>query len=243
MPTLGQRPEWLAEAVASIEHQGERVRLVVVAPPESASIVRAQLPNCDVLDDSRSGIVPAIEAGWAFLDDCDLLGWLGDDDQLMPRSVQRAVERLLEHPGAAMVFGDYEYVNSAGQRLVTVRPGRLAPMWLRLGQNFIGQPGCLYLRDAIVRKGGLSPRLMLAFDVDLHLALAREGAVYCPFTLARVRTHPASLTVAERDVSMDELRAAVWGNSPRSRAVRMSKRFEPVWRLAGRFYYRFRRTY
>jgi hypothetical protein len=138
-----------------------------------------------------------------------------------------------------MVYGNYEVIDDAGRRLVTVRPGRWAPGLLRLGQNFIAQPGCLYRRQAIGQAGGLSKSLRLAFDAALHLDLARR-AVYCPFTLARVRVHDARLTTREGRESVAELRIAVWS---RTRMTRALAHLEPVWRGAGRIYYRFHRSY
>jgi hypothetical protein len=242
VPTLGTRQDWLSDAVASVERQGDGVDLVIVAPPDAVSQVRAQLPGRRVLGEAQRGIVPAIEAGWAALEDCDVVSWLGDDDQLAPNSVSTALRFLLSHRGAEMVYGDYEYVNGSGRRIVAVRPGRSAPLWLRIGQNFIAQPGCLYRREAIARKGGLSRRFKLAFDAALHLDLARD-AVYCPFTLSKVRLHDSRLTTAERDASVAELQDAVWGRGRHPFLMQLLRRCEPVWRLGGRFYYHFRRSY
>ena len=141
-----------------------------------------------------------------------------------------------------MVYGDYEFVDETGRRTVTVRPGRWAPRFLRLGQNFIAQPGCLYVRHAITAAGGLVHSLGLAFDAALHLDLGRR-AVYCPSTLAKVRVHDARLTTKQGDESQSELRTAVWGRSRRPGVARFLARLEPVWRGTGRVYYRFHRTY
>ena len=242
VPTLGTRPDWLADAVASVERQGDDVDLVIVAPPEVVPEIREQLPGRRVLGEAQRGIVPAIETGWGALEGCDVVSWLGDDDQLTPSSVRTALHFLTSHQRAVMVYGDYETVDGSGRRIVTVRPGRWAPLWLRIGQNFIAQPGCLYMRKAIARKGGLSRNSKLAFDVELHINLARN-AVYCPFALAKVRVHDSRLTTAERDASLAEFHDAVWGRRQHPFVMHLLARCQPVWQLGGRFYYRFRRSY
>ncbi len=236
VPTLGTRREWLTSAVESIERQGEPVELCIVAPPAAVERLREWLPERRIVGEERAGIVAAIETGWDALADCDVLSWLGDDDELTPGSVSAALRHFSARRGATMVYGDYEFVDAGGRTQATVRPGRWAVAFLRVGQNFIAQPGCLYSRRAIAQSGGLSATLRLAFDAALHLQLGRR-AVYCPATLARVRVHDARLTTKERCESASELRAAVWGRS------RFLARLEPVWRYMGRVYYRFHRSY
>jgi hypothetical protein len=113
---------------------------------------------------------------------------------------------------------------------------------LRVGQNLIAQPGCLYVREAVARPGGLARTLGLAFDVALHLDLA-SGAVYCPFTLAKVRFHDSRLTTIERDASLAEFERAVWGRAGHSFRSRLLRRCQPMLALGGRLYYRFHRSY
>lgn len=234
VPTLGTRRAWLANAVASIERQGDSVELCIVAPPGAVERLREWFPERRIVAEERGGIVAAIETGWSVLADCDVLSWLGDDDELTPGSVSAALDALSASSGAWMVYGDYEFVDGEGRKLVTVRPGRLAVRLLRLGQNFISQPGCLYTREGVARTGGLSTTLRLAFDAALHLQLGRR-AVYCPSLLARARVHDARLTTKEGDASRSELHAAVWGTRP--------SRLEPLWQAVGRVYFRLHRSY
>jgi O-antigen/teichoic acid export membrane protein len=238
VPTLGTRPEWLANAVASVERQ-EGAQLCIVAPLEALDGLRAQFPGRRIVAETENGIVAAIEAGWRALENCEVVSWLGDDDELTPDSVATALKCLQGRRGAAMVYGDYEMVDGDGRTFVRVRPGRWAPGFLRLGQNFIAQPGCLYSRSEIARTGGLSKSLRLAFDAALHLELGRR-AVYCPATLAKVRIHEARLTTKEGRESSAELRSAVWDRTRMSRFLAL---LEPVWRGTGRIYYRLHRSY
>lgn len=238
VPTLGTRPEWLECAVGSLERQQHvDVTVVVVTPPEAASRVQAQFPSLRVVAEAGRGIVAAVNTGWEVLANCGVIGWLGDDDELVDGALHAGLCRLQASPGAAMVYGDFDYIDAHGRMLVTVRPGRLAPLLLGWGQNFIGQPGSLYRREAIVRAGGLSPEFRLAFDADLHHRLSTQGAVYCSQVLARVRTHPASLTTAENVASLAELERIVW-----ARRGAIARRSRPLWDAVGRLYYRFHRT-
>jgi len=243
VPTLGARPTWLADAVRSVEQQGDDIDLVIVAPPEAVPSLREQFPGRLVIGEAEKGIVPAIERGWEALKECAIVSWLGDDDRLTERSVEIARRCLEAHPDAAMVYGDYEHLNERDEHRVTVRPGHLAIRWLRLGQNFISQPGSLYRRAAITETGGLSRTLHLAFDVQLHARLGERGAVYCPHLLAQVRIHPGRLTISEQSRSRAEIEEAVWGPEPRALVARALARGKRLWTVGGRVYYRFRRTY
>jgi hypothetical protein len=243
VPTLGTRPSWLAQAVASVERQGGNIRLAIACPPDIAETIAEQFPGRTIVREAEKGVAAAIEAGWRALSDCDLVAWLGDDDELTPGSVHAAVEALAQCGQAVMVYGDYECVDARGRPLVAVRPGRLASRWLQLGQNFIAQPGCIYVREAIVQSGGLAKNLGLAFDVELHRRLVRQSAAYCPATLARVRVHPSRLTTARNEESLAQFDEAVWGARPRPVGRRILYRLGPFLRLSGRAYYRFRRTY
>jgi GT2 family glycosyltransferase len=239
VPTLGRRRAWLRQAVASVEAQSFTA-LAIVAPPDTADRLGRDFPGRLIVEEARPGIVPAIRAGWRALSSCSVIGWLGDDDELVDGAVETALA-CLERADAAMVYGDCEYVDESGRRIVTLRPGRLAPAWLRVGQNFIAQPGCLYRRTAVTRVGGLKDDFRLAFDADLHRRLSVERAVYCRAVLARARAHATSLTTLERRASRAELADALSSRRPRRPSLRRPA--EPFWRTLGRVYYRFHRRY
>ncbi|MFD0505314.1 hypothetical protein ACFQ0G_25270 [Streptomyces chiangmaiensis] len=94
-----------------------------------------------------------------------------------------------------MVYGWLRVIDSAGATLYTVRPGSFASWFSQYGQNWVGQPGALYRREAVQRVGMLDPTLRYTMDFDLHLRLRQTGpTAYLPRVLGGFRVHPDSLT-------------------------------------------------
>ncbi|MFF4562670.1 glycosyltransferase [Streptomyces sp. NPDC001435] len=218
VPTLGDRPELLAECLRSLLAQTcSGVRLVVVSTPAAVEEVTRCVPaDVPVLAQDGSGIVDAVMTGWRhFGDSVDVLGWLGDDDRLPSGSVAVALRTLERHPEAAMAYGQVRYIDIDGKAIRWVRPGRVGSWWLYLGHNMVLQPGCLYRRSAVEAIGGLDHSLSLAFDVDLHRRLAQQGSLqYVATVLGEARSHPGSLTVQRRAESCREMDLALSRQMP-----------------------------
>lgn len=226
VPTLGERPDLLAQTLASITGQdGVDLRLVVVTPEARVATLRAAHPGVDVVAEAGGGIAAAIEAGWEAIGPVDAVAWLGDDDLLAPGSLMAASTSLLRDPRASMVYGRCHYIDVDGGLVCEIRPGRVAIPLLRLGRNLIAQPGALYRRTAVEAIGGLDREITLAFDCDLHLRLAKAGrATYLPVVLGAARTHADSLTTAQREASVAQLELV----TKRVRGSRV-ERLRPLW--------------
>jgi GT2 family glycosyltransferase len=207
VPTLGNRPEMLAECLGSLTTQsGARLRIVLVTTAEYADQVGKTFSEMPVIPQHGRGIAAAITTGWRYLgDQVDAVAWLGDDDRLPPSSLRAAVAVLQQRPETVMVYGRSRYIDADGRHQFMLCPGRMGAWMLRLGHNLILQPGCLYRRSAVEAIGGLDHSLRLAFDVDLHRRLMGHGTVrYVPMVLGEIRTHSDSLTVRNRRQSRDE---------------------------------------
>ena len=242
VPTLCAlgRLDLLREAISSIRSQsGVDVRLVVVTGDTGSAELADLMPDVTVLAQSGGGIVDAIECGWAELPpDVEYLAWLGDDDRLVDGALEAAEGALRARPEVGMVFGRCRYIAYDGSELREIRPGRIAVPLLRMGTNLIAQPGAIYRRSAVAAIGGLARDLSLAFDVDLHLRIARGlGAVYLPRVLGEVRAHPGSLTISQRERSAAELeQVTTRGLGPV--ALKTRKAWRPLVHLAGRVVYK-----
>lgn len=228
VPTLGDRPNLLRECLESIRQQsGIEVSTVVVTTSTSIESIKLLAPDATVIAQTGSGIVDAIQAGWAmFRDDVDAVAWLGDDDRLTPGSLLRGASMLERHPRTAMVYGRCRYIDLSGHPMHEVRPGRAARILIRFGENLIAQPGTLYRRAAILQLGGLDRSLTLAFDVDLHVRLVRTNSCrYIPYVLGEARVHPMSLTVCRRGESQAEAQHAMARQLPPAALA-----LRPIWR-------------
>lgn len=204
VPTLGTRPQFLAECISSIRRSSECMIVVVI--PSGATIDASVASLVDlVVDDPLRGLAAAINAGMQALPwSVRYATWLGDDDRLTDGSLD-VTRAALEHGGAAFVFGGCRYIDTDGKELWVNRSGRWAVPLMRFGPQLVPQPGSLFDRRVFDELGGLDERFKWAFDLDLFLRLVGRGrTVYLDATLAEFRWHDGSLSVGGRAGSVAE---------------------------------------
>jgi GT2 family glycosyltransferase len=243
VPTLGERPHYLAETLRSLLTQhGEGVGVVLVAPP-GADAVRAlaDVNRVGFVEQRGSGISNAINEGWSrHGDGYDFWAWLGDDDLLTPDSAGRAVSALRGSPHASMVYGRCVYVDGDGNAKFVVRPTTAAARLLRWGPDLVPQPGSVARASHVRLAGFLDENLRYAMDLDLFLRLKDVGdLLYIPAVLAKFRWHAGSTTVASAADSRSEARTVrrrTWVGRRR-----VGYALEPLAMLVGRACYRLQR--
>ena len=217
VPTLGTRPDYIAETFDSLDAQaGVRLTVAVVAPA-GADAVRAECERrgYTFVAQSGRGISNAINEGWlAAGKGAEFWAWLGDDDLLTRDSLRLATEHLRRRSGAAMVFGRCRYIDDAGRLLFEVHPGRLAAVLLRWGPDLVPQPGSLARASAVRAVGLLDESLRFAMDLDLFLRLRAQGTIdYLPAALGAFRWHAGSTTVlgpTASDAEARQVRRRTW---------------------------------
>jgi GT2 family glycosyltransferase len=206
VPTLGQRDDFLRQALTSIRAAG-RARIVIVAPAafDASGLVAEGLAD-EKLDETGRSLAAAINQGFAAApDEIDYLAWLGDDDILTPGSLDATSHFLAEHPRSSAVYGACDYIDENGTRVWRNASGWWAAPLLRVGPDLIPQPGSLFRRAAVQRVGDLRTDLGWAFDFDFFIRLSRVGKLsYLPRTLAHFRWHSDSLSVRQRRDSVRE---------------------------------------
>lgn len=206
VPTLGRRPEYLAQTLESIRSQDVPADIVIVAPQGSDGVQQAAAAaGAELLPDPGS-LTGAINLGasrapghYAFVN------WLNDDDLLEPGSLAVTREALQSDPRAVVAFGSCRYIDAAGRELWVSRAGSWAPRILGWGPDLIPQPGMLIRTEAWQRVGGLDESYRLAFDLDLLLKLKRVGRlVDVGRIVSSFRWHGDSLTVDDRSTNIAE---------------------------------------
>jgi len=120
-----------------------------------------------------------------------ILGWLNSDDTYAPGAVRAAAEFLARHEDVAMVYGDADFIDAAGNHIAPcpiVEP-RFRPRRLLHYCDYIVQPATFFRRGAFEAVGGLDPSLNWAMDYDLWLKFAARGfkVAYLPRVLANYR--------------------------------------------------------
>ena len=212
VPTIFSRPQYLPLAIKTIRDSGDCFLLLASpAPANEVQSLLAQLSESGHID-SHLIETPGLplaekinEALRALPADCEYVGWLGDDDVLLPGALLAAADVLDRNPDTAMVYGGCDYISASGEILFTNHSSQFAAKLLKFGPQLIPQPGSLWRREVFEKVGGLSGEFHLAFDLDLFLKLSREGKLlHIPQTLAQFRWHPDSLSVKKRWVSASE---------------------------------------
>ena len=206
IPTMGTRPEFLRQSLASIRSTGNAT--IHIVAPESAKLASVLDPSSydALIVDPGTGLSAAIDAGLrSFPSNVEYINWLGDDDLLTEGSLDHALTVLSGNPGIALVYGGCEYIDGEGKSLWLNKSGSYASYLMRCGPQLIPQPGALMRRDSYEKIGGLDYQYKWAFDLDLLIRLSRvERLQFTPRTLAKFRWHDGSLSVSGRNGSVAE---------------------------------------
>jgi glycosyltransferase involved in cell wall biosynthesis len=226
VPTLGTRPEYLNKALRSIRAAGY-CHVVVVAPdPE---MIRANYtPDLidQIVEDPKSGLADAINAGIRSLpSSVRYANWLGDDDLLAPQSLAFTSHALENSPETVCVFGGCSYIGPDEDVLWVNKSGKYAKWLMRVGPQLIPQPGLLFTVSAFNEVGGLDSTYKWAFDLDLLLKFSKHGKLqFLPKILSSFRWHDGSLSVGGRHGSVSEA-----SKIRRSYLPRALRGISPVW--------------
>ena len=210
VPTLGDRIDTLEGSLASVRAQeGVEPHLVVVVP-QAATQAReiASRLGATVVDDPRTGLSGAVNAGIAAHRGEELYAWLGDDDLLQPGGLRTLAGLLAADPSAVVAYGACTYIDDRGRTVTVSRAGDLASKILAWGPDLVPQPASLTRVDALLACGGYDETLKFAMDLDMFLRLKRRGRfVSTKQETAAFRWHADSLTVANRGKSLAESEA------------------------------------
>lgn len=232
VPTLGRRAALLDESLRSLRSAGECV-VVVVAPqgfdPDADAPGLIDL----LVEDPGCGAAEAINEGFRALPtEVEFIGWLGDDDRLVPGAIDTA-GRVLRGSDYSAVFGGCRYIDVAGRELFVNRSGQWAVTLMRFGPQLLPQPGSLFRRADVEAVDGLDPELRWAFDLDVLLKLRVRGAGihFIREVLSEFRWHDDSLSVGGRHGSVREA-ALVRQRHFSTTTRRVSRLWEPLMQKA-----------
>ncbi len=224
--TLGQRPTFLIQTIASIKAQAVPVDLVIVGPQDNEDLHQlAAEHEIPILPDPGS-LPKAINLGAAQLQKHhEYLNWLNDDDLLEPETLHTVIQVLEQNPKATVAFGHCRYIDTEGNELWVSKAGKLAPHILPWGPDLIPQPGMLVRAQAWKAVGGIDTTYDLAFDLDLLLRLKKLGPlVSVNHIVSSFRWHPDSLTVDDRTKNLQESERAKHAALPK-----VLKPVSPLW--------------
>lgn len=232
------RPQMLREAIRSVAYQTHAsIELVVVndGQDELAALIAEEATGSikTVHYVSSDGTHGRAHAGNLGLQHArgDFIGFLDDDDWLLPNHCARLLNRLREHPAAIACYGGVDSVRfEAGREVLLHRfndpfdPLRLAY------NNFMPIHSVLFKKSAIERGCAFDERLDLYEDWHFWLQMAQLGSfVHVDEVTAKYRIGAESgvgLPSSQRDVTQDmnrfvEASRSVW-NTEQLRHLCMS---------------------
>jgi glycosyltransferase involved in cell wall biosynthesis len=204
---------FLEEAIESILSQDyPNIEYTVVdseSNDETQEIISRYRGRVRALRVPRQGPAAAIHAGLRHANG-SILAWLNADDTYQPGAIRTAVETLLAHPEADVVYGEACWIDERGAPLrpYPTRAFRAAAL---ARDCFICQPAS-FLRAPAYAACALDASLTVSFDYDLWIRMALRGCrfEYVSRRLANSRMHRDNLTLSRRgevfDVSMALLR-------------------------------------
>lgn len=234
LPTLGDRLEFLAQTLESVEAQRADVdvTLVVVSPPGAeAARELASSYGAILVDDPKHGISAAINCGLRARTDERYYAWIGDDDLFRPGGLRTLRDMLEAHPRSVVAYGGCDYVDPEGRILWTSAVGSLAVFLLPWGPDLIPNPSAMIRFDDLEAIGGFDEKLRFAMDLDAFLSLRKRGRfVSTKAPVSAFRWHPDSLTVSDRSGSSAESEAVKRRHLPA-----LLRPLSPLWDVPVRY--------
>jgi glycosyltransferase involved in cell wall biosynthesis len=192
---------FIAEAIESVLAQDyPNIEYLIVdggSRDSTLDVLRRYQQRVRWLSEPDGGQADAINKGLA-LTRGDIVAWLNSDDVYAPGAVSRAVEAILAHPAAALVYGQAEVIDRSGAVIGPhpyIEPFDLQRLIHHL--DFIVQPATFFRRAPLMAVGGLDAGLHYCLDYDLWIKLAlRHSVHFIPEVLARERVYSERKTAS-----------------------------------------------
>ncbi len=156
----------------------------------------------------------------------EILAWLNSDDTYQPGAITQAVESLLAHPDASLVYGDANLVDGSGQVIGRFPARQTDYRRLRHGYVHIPQQAAFFRASLWRQVGPLDPTFFFAMDYDLWVRLAKISQLrYVPRLWANFRLHSQGKTAVSDDRCWPEMLRVHYreGGSPFSQLVFKAK--------------------
>jgi glycosyltransferase involved in cell wall biosynthesis len=151
------------------------------------------------------GQTDAINKGFAHASG-EIFAWLNSDDTYQPGAITHAVESLLSHPEASLVYADANLIDEQGN-IIGRFPSRQTdlPKLLR-GSVHIPQQTTFFWSRFWKQVGPLDPSFYFAMDYDLWVRLAKLAPlIYIPQLWANFRLHGEGKSVTMDDRCYPEM--------------------------------------
>lgn len=218
IPTLGERPDYLVEAISSLPSASSGISISIVAPELRINELRNVVSGTNVrfIADPGQGLARALNVAIEALPEkCNFVAWLGDDDLLNANLLPLSLLELRGDPNVVATYGDIDLIDFESEVFMRFRTTKHAAKTIRFGPNRVPQPGSVLRRSAFLEIGGLDESFRFSFDSDMFMRLSKKGEVrYVPGCVASFRWHNESLSAGQSEASIREASRARLQNLP-----------------------------
>lgn len=166
---------------------------------------------------ANQGQASTLNLGWS-ISTGSLLGYLSSDDLLHPDAVSRLVDALDRSPHACVAYGDFDLIDTDGNRFRTVRSEDFDVS--RLSVDLVCQPGpgALFRRSVFEQTGGWTPHLRQIPDFEFWLRASKLGPfIRVPQVLAQYRIHSDSASFRpvseQRSMEIVDVMSKFWSTN------------------------------
>lgn len=200
--------EYIEETIRSVLSQDyPRIEHIVMdggSTDNTLSILRKYGDRLEWSSGKDNGQTDALNKGFKKAKGA-VLAWLNSDDIYYPGAVSRAVSAFRENPGAQLVYGRGNYIDTKGAK-ISEYPTLPFDYDELAESNYICQPSAFFTAEGLRNAGELDTDLDYVMDYDLWIRIAQKsGAVYIPEVLSALRIHPASKTTAQSVATYEEI--------------------------------------
>ena len=118
--------------------------------------------------------------------------WLNADDYLLPDALAKVAAFADRHPEADAIYGSFDFVNAAGQRLKTSRSFPVSRRMIVHYGPVIGSTACWYRKRTVMDEGNfLNENFRTNMDGEFYARLMTAGKKFVPMpdVLAAFRVH------------------------------------------------------
>ncbi len=209
--------EFLADAIESVLTQDyPAIEYLVMdggSTDSTLDVLRGYGERVRWISEPDSGQTGAIHKGF-LAGTGKYLAWLNSDDRYVPGAIGAAVAELEANPAAALLYGQGEFVDRAGN---LIGPADHIEPWdfdrLLTTTDFLLQPATMFRRDAYMAIGGLNAGFHYVMDYDLWIRFgARYQVRYLPRVLAQARVYPETKTNTGGLARLEEMERMIAGN-------------------------------
>jgi glycosyltransferase involved in cell wall biosynthesis len=128
----------------------------------------------------------------------EIVAWINSDDWYLPGVLAERAVHLAEHPNAALVYGDLNYVDEHEEVAAIWRAVPCSTRDLLTSGNDIPQPTVFMRSEALRQVGYLNRELHYIMDWELWVRLSRIGELQVMSgRVANFRRHETSKSVAD----------------------------------------------